>query len=443
METDFDELQHANLEASLFDEPVYQFTHLKKSINAQHIDNKLTATDDTTPIIFRIPKNAGVYINLLKTYLLVTWNIVTVENEVEKAIAADTKVAAVNLISSSMFKDVVLYLNNTKIEGDNSHYPWKAYLLNLLIGNDISKTFDLPLCGWTKDIAGEFDLATNKGFIARQLWSASSNTVETISRIFLDLCLQHRLITDQCDIELRFHRASHNFCLLSFEGAAKVYKLNIKSVDLFVHTVNMAPGVVEGHLAGVIERPMSYNYNGYRIIHHVIPKETTNIEISDCAKGVFPKMIFAGLISASAYNGNIGLSPFNFKHYKSKSIGLQCNGNYIPYHPTKTDFAKGMTAKAQWDLACCLDKEGVVQDTIAISGADFVGGSTIYGFDLTPDGIISGHSQPAKLSNIQYSQELTEALPEAAILLLFCVYQTFIKVNKDFNILLDPSQASS
>ena len=58
---------------------------------------------------------------MLKTYLLVTWNIVTVENEVEKAIGPDTKVAVVNLISTSMFKDVVLYLNNTKIEGDNSH----------------------------------------------------------------------------------------------------------------------------------------------------------------------------------------------------------------------------------------------------------------------------------------------------------------------------------
>src|SRR5271156_3344338 len=87
-------------------------------------------TDKSTgPLEFVLKENKD-YIDLQQTVLRIKVKIV---NDDDKAITApvaagDDHVAFVNNAMHSLFSDVILYINDKRVEGGDRMYPYKAYM---------------------------------------------------------------------------------------------------------------------------------------------------------------------------------------------------------------------------------------------------------------------------------------------------------------------------
>src|SRR5271156_6182275 len=92
------------------------------------IDPYRPLTDESTgPLKFVLKENKG-SINLLQTVERIKVKIV---NDDDKAITApvaagDDHVAFVNNAMHSLFSDVILYINDKRVEGGDRMYPYKA-----------------------------------------------------------------------------------------------------------------------------------------------------------------------------------------------------------------------------------------------------------------------------------------------------------------------------
>ena len=80
----------------------------------------------------------------------------------------DDKVAFINYPGAALFKDMKLYTEYQKLEGENQAYSYKAYIYTLLTAPKSSKQYQLAATGWSKDKVTLYDDSTNEGFVTRQ-----------------------------------------------------------------------------------------------------------------------------------------------------------------------------------------------------------------------------------------------------------------------------------
>ena len=121
-------------ELQIFDRPEYQVSQLSGGWIEYKPQSSCVGMDVGTPIIIDVPQAEGMYTDLASSYLMLSFSIVTGTNKapVALSLSAIPNVALVNLGLSSLFKDLALFINNQKVEGDSQLYAYKAYLYNLL-----------------------------------------------------------------------------------------------------------------------------------------------------------------------------------------------------------------------------------------------------------------------------------------------------------------------
>ena len=187
-------------ELSIFEPLPYQVSHIKGNWIRHEPENDSLGTNTNTPITFKIPKAAGLYIDFNDSFI-----DLEVAIESSATFATDTSVAFVNFALHSLFKDVTFEINGTKIEGANQHYAYKAYIFALINASQEAKRHQLQSSGWMHDTNGQFDIATNAGFVARQQWTAAGVNMYFAGPLFLDTWIHEQYFTDACDIRLKFH----------------------------------------------------------------------------------------------------------------------------------------------------------------------------------------------------------------------------------------------
>ena len=118
------------------------------------------------------------------------------------------------------------------------------------------------------------------------------------------------------------------------------------------------------------------------------------------------------MVSTKAYNGDMKLTPWNFKHNNVKSIGLKVNGQFTPLEPYQPNFKKEDVKREYLNLHLGTGHAGFITDDIGLLLVDWLGGNTIFAFNLAPDLFLSGHGQPARLNNIGIDILFREPLAE-------------------------------
>lgn len=78
------------------------------------------------------------------------------------------KVGPINNVGHSMWSDVRLIVNEKDVTSSPGLYPYKAYISNLLSYDTFVKSYQLSVQGWTTDLGGHMDDASdNSGFTSR------------------------------------------------------------------------------------------------------------------------------------------------------------------------------------------------------------------------------------------------------------------------------------
>ena len=158
------------------------------------------------------------------------------------------KVGVINNLGHSLWEQIVLLINDTKVTESSNNYAYKAMLETLLSYDDVDEKSVLRLscclsC-FKKDsgnVTADCPTAThaNSGLVARSRYFEGGKKVTLITHPRIDLCQQPRYIPDQCKMLLKLTPNKSSFVLMSDKNDAK-YQLKIHSCTLMVQRIKLA-----------------------------------------------------------------------------------------------------------------------------------------------------------------------------------------------------------
>jgi len=441
-------LETVKSELQIFDRPDYQVSQLSGGWIEYKPQTSCVGTDVGTPIIIDVPEAEGMYTDLGSSYLALAISIITGTDQAPVALSstAAPKLALVNLGLSSLFKDLALFINNQKVEGDSQLYAYKAYMYNLLAASTATKAHQLASCGWIDDEAKKYDDVTNAGYVARREWTKSTNSVSKIcylaGPLSLDVAMQKQYLTDQMKLSFKFSRNSHAFALQSFEidSLNDTYKIRFHSMSLWLRRVRVDPSVIVGHLRGLGSQNAIWKYPAFKVLTTFHVKGISNISIPSATPGIYPKCIFVGMLENDAFNGKMTKNPFKFQHYNVSKIGFMMNGQHVPSTPYEPDFANENVLREYLSLYLATGKFGIHEDDNGLLAADFCHGCTIFPFTFAPDLSLDGFAQPIRMINIRLDINFSKPLHENITLMLFCLCDTLFEFTSSRLVLLDNTQ---
>ena len=130
------------------------------------------------------------------------------------------KVGVINNLRHSLWDQIVLLINDTKMAESSNNYAYKAMLEMLMSYDNVDEKSVLCLSCFKKyhgNITAEFPTAThaNKGLVERSHYFEGGKRVTLITRPRIDLCQQPRFIPDQCKMLLKLTPNKSSFLLMS------------------------------------------------------------------------------------------------------------------------------------------------------------------------------------------------------------------------------------
>ena len=434
------------------------------SILSSHYTQHTTAqafksTDDTIEISVTGTSN---YIDLNNIYMVSEINV-------KKKGSSDDwsdnlKASTINNLAHSMFKNVEVSLtvknDDTTITNYDSHYAYKAYLLNLLNYSEESKEGWLKNAFYYKDTSGQFDniteqktetdsqfLSTNRrsssqftynesdkkividtkqyntGYIDRQNeLKVGKGKLKFITPLHVDFLKSNKLLKDGIGMKFKFIRNSNQFCMMG-EDPTEIFLLSLK---LLVRKTVISEEVKKAH------------NNAFKISPIMYPFTTTKMRVFSINKDVFengsglslgkivPNKVIVGLVEHGNMHGDYKLNPFNFKDFGLQEIFIVTGNNTftIKLNRYDSDFLD-----AYHSLCETLDVYG--RNRCPIKKEDFLNGNCLFAFNLSPDKGCMGQFNNIRTADVnlhlQFKTETTTTLK----VIVLCEYDNQISINND------------
>ena len=449
-----------NEELDLYTNAPYQTEILKRETIAH---NPIQSTYDST-IQFDINNSQhGKYVDLANTTLEVE---VGIRKRSDKSpLAKDKKVAPINILFHSMFKNVTVTLGNgTVINESNDTYPYIAYFQTLLHDSDYLKTQG-ELILWEKDdeesmsdtaaTATKIEYATSavtadgkvtslaveSNALARRQarWFTHENPATNtyhpwtlIGRPIGPLFQQERFLPYGIDIKIQFDRSKSDFVLMN--GEAEDYDISIEKIELFVDYVTVNDKVFNQDINRTkdivipVTRPV--------VQYHNIGSGTS-IKSIDLFRGKLPTRMILAYVKNSAQAGEKDENPFNFQTFGLNKLVVRKNGDNYPMRPYEPDFSKLNYQReymALFEMLGMLNKSG----SITISYKDFVKGFAIFCFDFTGEGKNGMADENTKhvgdQGSIVVENKFKTALVEEISLVVYAEFENDITIDPKGNV---------
>ena len=209
-------------------------------------------------------------------------------------------------------------------------------------------------------------------------------------------------------------------------------KISIDQAILSIRKVLPAPEVLHAHELGLTQQNATYPYHKIEMQTYVINQGSKSFTQENLFRRGTPKIIYAALVGNDAFNGNPRKNPYEFKHFNCNYIAMVKNGTSVPGAALTPDFAGGCYIRAYTQLLQTLEEFNAKISSTNVTVGDFANGSTIFGYNLTPDlDTGGGCQQPFEQSNIRVDLRFSQALPETVNLLIFAVSDTKLMITRD------------
>ena len=146
--------------------------------------------------------------------------------------------------------------------------------------------------------------------------------------------------------------------------------------------------------------------------------------------GQLPKRVVLGIVDNRAFNGDLTLNPYEFKHCDLNFLSLHLDGQQIPWAPLKPSFAANNYVRSFFTQFSSGD--GINSDTgNTIDREEFKDGYTLYCFDLTPDlSSSSGHHfNVTKRGNLRVEMGFEKVLPFTGNVIVYSEFEPIIEID--------------
>ena len=302
------------------------------------------------------------YIDLSKTILTVTGNIMKKDGTTKLTGGDQSNVAPVNNFLHSLFRQFDVYLNGKQVTPAMGTYGYRSYIETLLNYDVSAKQSQFSSALYYKDTAGKMEETGtlewssqtinyknttnqnasvkvyapptgNAGFAKRHQFITNGNQFVLSGPIFSDIFMTDRLLLNMMDLKVVLNRSTDNFSLMEIGNDSDPIepKVHLTDVVLKIRKVKVDQAVSDGVERMLKQTPALYPIRRVECKILTIPEQLPNIRQDNIFSGIIPKSFVFGLVHVDAYNGVYGKNPYNFQHFGVTNISLTANGQEIPF----------------------------------------------------------------------------------------------------------------
>ena len=361
------------------------------------------------------------YIDLSKTILYVEGKVTDGNGDALSG-GTQTNVAPVNNFLHSLFKQVDVYLNGKQVTPAMGTYAYRSYIETLLNYDVSAKNSQFSSALYFKDTAGQMDASGalpgsktityveadtgggmspaktvsipvpgsgNQGFAKRHEYIKDSKTFVLTGPIFSDVFMSDRLLLNMLNFKVVLNRSSNAFCLMDTNVPnAKINpKVKLTDVVLKIRKVKVDQTVSDATELILKQTPALYPIRRVECKALTIPQGLPGVRKDNIFSGIIPKSFVFGLVDANSYSGENNKNPYNFQHFKVKTVSLSVNGEEVPFKQLVLEY-DSTTAKdfiQAYNTLFSGTGKMYANAGLDITREEYAGGYTLYAFDLTPD----------------------------------------------------------
>ncbi|XP_067121650.1 uncharacterized protein F54H12.2-like [Centruroides vittatus] len=258
--------------------------------------------------------------------------------------------------------------------------------------------------------------------------------IDLVGRLHIDLSHQPKVLINNVDLRIKLERSKDNFALMANNDN---YEVIIKNASLKINKVDVSSsvqiGIEKALQTGIIKMP--FRRTNIKVFTLSSGIQSTNI--SNAVIGQLPYRITIGLVSNSAFNGNVKYNPFNFKNYNLNYICLLKDNQMIPPKPYTPDYTNKIYARnfiSLFEDIGCINHHKFTN----ISYDDYKDGYTLYCFDLTPDHSASeSHISVNQQGNISIELKFSTAILETVNVICLLEYNNTLEIDHSRTVFVD------
>lgn len=399
--------------------------------------NPLNSVEVIGPIEFVIPSHSpNEY-----TYLPLT----RLEGEVKMlksdggAIAETDEASYCNLLPNALFKQVELELNGIQINDvSTATYPYKAYIETLLSYGKNAKETHLKAAHWMDEEEGKEDKnkpSESDTLKKRQALILGKKSLFFSTPLHVDFFQSQRLLPPGCTMKIKLLRNDDNFGIVANTGD---YKFVIKDLKLCTRKVLVHDSIVSTHEKLFSTMNANFPLSMTQIKTFVLNNGVSTQTISNVIRGKIPRQIIFGLLPNTSFNGTSTANPFLFKPFGLKYVSLKKNGVSVPPSAFQPNFFNG---KYMREYRFFVDSIGIGHEDEgnSISPTQWAKTKNLWAYDLSPLQCNGFHLHTPESGYIDIDLNFTNALTETVILLVYCVYNTSLELNRERQPFIDNS----
>ena len=434
-----DELSHsaAKSELNYFQSPPTQ-TAIEKS--DWYCSQIIGGVKQDGPFRFELYSSKECF-DLYHNYLYIQMKVVEDDGtEDGKNIADDAKVAPINLLGTTFFKQCIVRIGDEQVYDSNNLYAYRTYLETVLNYGSEAKNNQLQLAFYYKDTPSQFDsIDNNTGAKQRLLRSKNSKSFATMAPIHCDIFNNDKLMLSDTKISLELHRHEDKFLLVDCTPTKK-YKIRLEDMKWYVKKSRLQPS-----LGNAIDSIMRNNnlmakfpFRRVKMVNRKIHQPAGEITKTDIFDGQLPRRIFFGVVPSNAFNGEQGKNPFNFLNANIEEVKLTVDGEEVPKFKLKMNFTNDLY---QLPYAFLMESLGYSREnkTCDIDMNDYKGGSCLFGFNLSADESDDGAFCLVKHGkvNITIDFSTTNNIKDGVELIVYGEFDNMISMNQNREVFAD------
>ena len=206
---------------------------------------------------------------------------------------------------------------------------------------------------------------------------------------------------------------------------SKIYKLQIRSAILKVCHVSLNPSLMIAHNESLKLTPALYSFWRSDIKSFSVAQGSLTFMTDNIFHGKVPSKMIIGMVSNSAYSGDFGKNPFNFKHKDANYLEVTVDGQPVPNRPYKPNYEENDYVSSYLSL---LDTDLNKRKGIIIGLSEYPNGYCLYVFDI--QSFLSGKIMTRSNSGyVRLSIRYAKALPETINVMVYAKFPELVTID--------------
>jgi hypothetical protein len=397
------------------------------------------------------------YLDMASNYVYLKLKI-TMEagDDLDHAPGADgqpqpNRVAPINLIGKTFFKQVKLMINGKLAYDSGTDYPFLSYILTDLNYDRNAKDTHLKAAGFEQectDAINDVNLLhthQNPGWEARRQLFKHSRLSEFMAPLHIPFAHQEKYLLSNMDVRIELHRVSDAFALLAVGN--QQYKVAVQDIKLFIRKVELSRDLSLAMEQALMRMTAKYPVRRLELktIHIGQGRRTT--PTNTLWNGQLPRRVVMCTIDSDGYFGTYHRNPFVFTHNNVIKAAVFVNGQCVPHSgPLETQFRAANDANNEPSLVMRAFTQlynsmgiGVGDKSNGITMHRFLNDACYFVFDLSADNTSdSANWELLRAGTISIFLEFSANIPANGLrVLVLGEFDNLISIDRNRNIYYD------